>query len=163
MTTIGDRPRFFPRIAFDLNHGRSRPDPMSLLLCICASCRRQLRGLLLILCASTSFFSAPVSSQPPQTEIQGWSSEWLLGTTLELVSETDILHLRFASKDWVTVTTGKKDGPVTAPILSWHIKNGKLFIGQQASAEGGIEFVSLSGTTLITSLEGKKMIFKASR
>jgi hypothetical protein len=136
---------------------------MSSLLCIWASCRSQLRGLLLILCASTSFFSAPVSSQPPQTEIQGWSSEWLVGTTLELVSETDILHLRFASKDWVAVTTGKKEGPVTAPILSWHIKNGKLFIGQQASAEGGIEFVSLSGTTLITFLEGKKMIFKASR
>lgn len=50
-----------------------------------------------------------------------------------------------------------------APILSWHIKNGKLFIGQQASAEDGIEFVSLSGTTLITFLEGKRMIFKASR
>jgi len=136
---------------------------MSLLLYIWASCRRQLLGRLLILCASTSFFAAPVSSQPPQAEIQGWSSEWLVGTTLELVSETDILYLRFANTDWVAVTTGKKDGPVTAPILSWHIKNGKLFIGQQASAEGGIEFVSLSGTTLITFLEGKKMIFKASR
>lgn len=136
---------------------------MSSRLRIWAKCRSQLRGLLLILCASTSFFSAPVSSQPPQAEIQVWSSEWLVGTTLELVSETDILYLRFANTDWVVVTSGKKDGPVTAPILSWHIKNGILFIGQQALAEDGIEFVSLSGTTLITFLEGKKMIFKAFR
>lgn len=100
----------FPRIAFDLNHGRSRPDSMSLLLCIWASCRRQLLGLLLILCASTYLFAAPVSSQPPQAEIQGRSSEWLVGTTLELVSETDILYLRFANTDWVAVTTGKKGG-----------------------------------------------------
>ena len=136
---------------------------MSLLLCIWASCLNQVRGLLLILCASTSFLAAPVSSQPPQAEIQGWSSEWLVGTTLELVSKTDILYLRFANTDWVAVTTGKKEGPVTAPILSWHITNGILFIGQHALAEDGIQFVSLSGSTLTTCLKGEKMIFRVSR
>lgn len=136
---------------------------MSSRLRIWAKCQSQLRGLLLILCASTSFPAAPVSSQPLQAEIQGWSSEWLVGTTLELVSETDILYLRFANTDWVVVTTGKKDGPVTAPILSWHIKNGILFIGQQALAEDGIEFVSLSGSTLVTCMKSKKAIFRVSR
>lgn len=150
-------------MAFDLNHRKSRPDPISLLLCIWASCRSQLRGLLLILCASTFFFAAPVSSQPPQAEIQGWSSEWLVGTTLELVSETDILYLRFANTDWVVVTTGKKGGPVTAPILSWHIKDGQLFLGQQALAEDGIEFVSLSESTLVTCMKSKTAIFRVSR
>lgn len=128
-----------------------------------AKCRSQLRDLLLILCASTSLLAAPVLSQPPQAEIQGWSSEWLVGTTLELVSETDILYLRFANTDWVVVTTGNKGGAVTAPILSWHIKNGQLFLGQQALAEDGIEFVSLSGSTLVTCLKGKKAIFRVSR
>lgn len=121
-------------------------------------------GLLVLLCAGMSNAAAPVSPPPPlPANIQGWSSSWLVGTTLELVSDTDILILRFGEAGWVAMTGGKKGGPVTGPLLPWRIENGKLFVGFSVQPKDGIEFVSLSGNRLVTRSEGKKIIYEVSR
>ena len=125
--------------------------------------RRFILGLLLPLCASMSNAAAPVSPPPFPSNIQGWSSSWLVGTTLDLVSDTDILSLRFGEAGWVAMTAGKKGGPVTAPVLPWRIENGQLFVGYSVQPKDGIEFVSFSGNRLVTRSEGKNTIYEVSR
>ncbi len=77
----------------------------------------------------------------------GWSSSWLLSSILRLVSDTRVEELRFGSEQYVSATVGARGGPLSGPLLPWHIANGKLGIGNADSYEL-LEFVSSSGTVI---------------
>ncbi len=117
----------------------------------------------LLLAAGVSYAVAPAPSKPLPANIKGWSPTWLVGTTLDLVSDTSVLTLRFGEGDWATMTAGEKGGPITAPVVSWHIENGKLFIGESAEPRDGMEFVSISGNKLTVRSKGKNAIYHISR
>lgn len=125
--------------------------------------RQLLLGLLLLLASGMSHSVTPVPPQPLPANIQGWSPNWLVGTTLDLVSETRVFTMRFGEGGWVAVTTGKKGGPLTGPLLPWRIENGKLLIGYSAQPKDGLEFVSITGNKLITRSEGRNEIYEVSR
>lgn len=125
--------------------------------------RQLLLSLLLLLTSAMSHSVAPVPPQPLPANIQGWSPNWLVGTTLDLVSETRVLTLRFGESGFVAITAGQKAGPLTGPLLPWRIENGKLLIGYSAQPKDGIEFVSISGNKLVTRSEGRSEIYEVSR
>ena len=75
----------------------------------------------------------------------GWSSSWLLGSVLRLVSNTRVEELRFRTEQYVVATVGAPGGPLSAPLLPWHIVDGKLGLGNSDSYEL-LGFVSSSGS-----------------
>jgi len=128
------------------------------------STRRSFLGLFLTLATGIAYAVLPLAPKPPfPTDIKGWSPDWLIGTSLDMISETNDFQMRFGESGWVAVTAGQKGGPWTAPVLPWRIENGKLFIGYSTQPSDGLEFVSITGNRLRVRSEGKEVIYDISR
>lgn len=126
--------------------------------------RRFFLGLFLFLATGVSYAVLPIAPKPPlPADIKGWSPDWLIGTTLDLISETNDFQMRFGESDLVAVTAGPKGGPWTAPLFPWRIENGKLFIGYSTQPSDGLEFLSITGNKLRARSEGKEVIYEISR
>ncbi|KAB2966763.1 hypothetical protein [Zoogloea sp.] len=126
--------------------------------------RRSFLGLFLALAARVSYAALPIESKKPLPEnIKGWSPDWLIGTSLDLISETNDLQMRFGESGIVSVTAGPKGGPWAAPLFPWRIENKKLFIGDSTQPSDGLEFVSMTGTKLRVRSKGKEVVYEVSR
>jgi len=126
--------------------------------------RRSFLGLFLTLATGVAYAILPIAPKLPlPTDIKGWSPDWLIGTSLDMISETNDFQMHFGEGGWVAVTAGPKGGPWTAPVLPWRIENGKLFIGYSTQPSDGLEFVSITGNRLRARSEGKEVIYDISR
>lgn len=126
--------------------------------------RRSFLGLFLLIATGVTYAVLPIAPKPPlPTDIKGWSPDWLIGTSFDLISETNDFQMRFGESGLVAVTAGPKGGPWTAPLLPWRIENGKLFIGYSTQPSDGLEFVSITGRKLRARSEGKEVIYEISR
>jgi hypothetical protein len=65
---------------------------------------------------------------------QGIAGSWeqfnVQETELELVDDKNYELLVFGKEGTVSATIGLKDGPLTAPLLYWHIEGNHLYITQ---------------------------------
>lgn len=105
--------------------------------------------------------SAPKRYLP--LNIKGWSPDWLMGTTLRLISETQVFDLNFCENGWVAVTTGLKGGPLSGPLHPWRIEDRKLFIGFPDQTGAFLEFVSITDHKLRVRSQGEEVIYEISR
>ena len=64
------------------------------------------------------------------------TSEQILGKW-NLISESSYLSMNFIENGHVSITMGRKDGPLTAPLGSWSLKDGllKINIGNKTMYE----------------------------
>ncbi len=126
--------------------------------------RRSFLGLFPLIAVSLSYAVAPISKEPPLPgNIKGWSPDWLIGTTFDLVSETRDLQMRFGESRLVSVTTGPKGGPWAALVSPWRIENEKLFIGNLSQPSDGLEFISATAKELRVRSKGKEVVYEISR
>lgn len=126
--------------------------------------RRSFLGLFLLLATGLSYAALPIVQRPPlPTDTKGWSPDWLIGTSLDLISETKDLQMQFGENGLVAVTTGPKGGPWAAPLLSWRIESGKLFIDSSTQPSDELEFLSITESKLRARSGGKEVIYEVYR
>ena len=126
--------------------------------------RRFFLGFFLLLATGVSYAALPIAQKPPlPRNIKGWPPDWLIGTSLDLISETKDLQMQFGENGLVAVTTGPKGGPWAAPLLFWRIESGKLFIGSSTQSSDGLEFLSITGSKLRARSGGKEVIYEIYR
>lgn len=125
--------------------------------------RRTFLGLLLLLGSGISDAFLAIERKPLPENIKGWSPDWLIGTTWNLISETRDSQFHFGENGNVALTEGPKGGPWAAPLLSWQIKDGKLFVGESTQPDDGLEFVSITGNTLRARSRGKEAVYEIFR
>ena len=77
---------------------------------------------------ATSLWSCVSIERAPLT----WLTISLPGTVLILQSEVEVEELRFlgeATGGWVVLTTGTKDGAISARVLRWRLEGEVLVVG----------------------------------
>jgi hypothetical protein len=124
---------------------------------------RTLIGITIVLMSTASYADAPSPIEPLPANIRGWSADWLIGTTLTLVSDTQILSMHFADRSYTAVTLGEKGGPIAGPLLSWRIESEKLFVGDAVKPIERLEFLSISANKLLVGSAGQTATYAISR
>jgi hypothetical protein len=124
-----------------------------------AVCRR---SLLRMLCTAVVWlFCLPLAGA--QMNPGAWSERWLLGSVLRLVDETQVEELRFGPEGVVTISSGKRGGPLTGPLMNWRVHQGKLEIGHPDSYDT-LELVSFTGSQVVVKRRsGAKVVFEIQR
>ena len=97
-----------------------------------------------------------------QQSVLRWGASELVGSTIELVSDTHIEWMHFNADGSLPITIGTKGGWVAGPIFTWHIdSNGVLVIIDNRGHEfKAMRKVSIDKNSVIVDVDGSPVTYK---
>ena len=122
------------------------------------------RRLLRVLMAGVwGIMSLSAYSESVSPTSQGWSADWLVGVSLQLVSESRVQSLHFVDKQSVLLTVGEKGGPLAGLVASWRIAGSTLLVDDSIAISDALEFVSRDNNRVVVRTRGELATYEIIR